>query len=276
MNSQQSNSFNTKEYVKCKYDYTARRPQELSIQKGDVAILLASINDDWWKLESPIDRIGYVPANYLERVLAPYNSEFSVDYSTNPTLKQREIEDLYQAVLSQCEEKLHHLSGLHEYFSFKREIKELILWIQEANSLGITIDNQSSNLESADRSKSTFEELLTQAFETWSSRRSKTGIRLLLHHDNASAHTAAKTLDFLAENSVQLVSHPPYSPDLAPCDFFLFPTIKEKIRGVRFKSPEEARLEFEEALWSLPEEKWHSCFDSWFHRMQLCIDCCGH
>ncbi|KAI6652366.1 Histone-lysine N-methyltransferase SETMAR-like [Oopsacas minuta] len=117
---------------------------------------------------------------------------------------------------------------------------------------------------------------LPKAFEALSSRRPKTGVRgLLLHHDNASAHTAAKTLDFLAENSVQLVSHPPYSPDLAPCDFFLFPTINEKIRGIRFESPEEARLAFEETLWSLPEEKWHSCFDSWFHRMQLCIDCCG-
>ncbi|KAI6660153.1 Histone-lysine N-methyltransferase SETMAR-like [Oopsacas minuta] len=61
---------------------------------------------------------------------------------------------------------------------------------------------------------------LPKAFEAWSSLRPKTGIRgLLLHHDNASAHTAAKTLDFLAENSVQLVSHPPYSPDLASCDF---------------------------------------------------------
>ena len=79
---------------------------------------------------------------------------------------------------------------------------------------------------------------LPKAFEAWSSRRPKAGIRgLLLYHDNASAHTAAKTLDFLAENSVQLVSHPPYSPDLAPCDFFLFPTIKEKTRGIRFSSP---------------------------------------
>ena len=74
---------------------------------------------------------------------------------------------------------------------------------------------------------------LHKAIEAWSSRRSNTGIRgLLLHHDNASAHTAAKTLDFLAEDSVQLVSHPPYSPDLAPCDFFLFPTLKENIREV--------------------------------------------
>ena len=117
---------------------------------------------------------------------------------------------------------------------------------------------------------------LPQALEAWSLRRPKTGIRdLLLHHDNALAHTAVKALDFLAENCVQLVSHPPYSPDLAPCDFFLFPNVKEKIRGIRFDSPEEARLAFQEALWTLPEDRWYNCFDSWFHRMKLCIECSG-
>ena len=69
---------------------------------------------------------------------------------------------------------------------------------------------------------------LPQVFESWSKRRPRTGTRgLLLHHDNASAHTAAATLDYLQENNVQLVTHPPYSPDLAPCDFFLFPQIKK-------------------------------------------------
>ncbi|KAI6647830.1 Histone-lysine N-methyltransferase SETMAR-like [Oopsacas minuta] len=104
---------------------------------------------------------------------------------------------------------------------------------------------------------------LHKAFEAFSSRRPKTSIRgLLLHYDNASAHTAAKTLDFLAENSVQLVSHPLYSPDLAPWGFSLSPTVKEKIHGIRFENPEEA-------LSALLEEKWHNCFDSWFHRMHF-------
>ena len=117
---------------------------------------------------------------------------------------------------------------------------------------------------------------LPQTFEAWSLRRPKTGIRgLLLHHDNTSAHTAAKTLNFLAENSVQLVSYSPYSPDLAPCDFFLFPNVKEKIRGIRFDSPEGARLAFQEAIWTLPEDRWHNCFDSWFHCMKLCIESSG-
>ena len=60
---------------------------------------------------------------------------------------------------------------------------------------------------------------LLKVFQAWSRRRLRTGVRgLLLHHDNASAHTAAVTLDFLAASDVQLVTHPPYSPDFAPCD----------------------------------------------------------
>ena len=56
-------------------------------------------------------------------------------------------------------------------------------------------------------------------FEAWCKRRPRTCVRdLLLNHDNASTHTAALTLDFLAASDVQLVTHPPYSPDLVPCD----------------------------------------------------------
>ena len=50
-------------------------------------------------------------------------------------------------------------------------------------------------------------------FEAWSARRLNNGTRgLLPHHDNASAHTAAGTLDYLEANHVQLVTHTPYSP----------------------------------------------------------------
>ena len=35
------------------------------------------------------------------------------------------------------------------------------------------------------------------------------------------------------------MSHPPYSPDLAPNDFSLFPYVKNKMRGQRFSTPEE-------------------------------------
>ena len=44
-----------------------------------------------------------------------------------------------------------------------------------------------------------------------------------LHHDNAPAHKALNVKQFLTKNSMTQLLRPPYSPDLAPCDFFLFP-----------------------------------------------------
>ena len=44
----------------------------------------------------------------------------------------------------------------------------------------------------------------------------------MLHHDNAPAHASLLIQSFLAKHQTSLVSHPPYSPDLAPADFFPF------------------------------------------------------
>jgi transposase len=41
----------------------------------------------------------------------------------------------------------------------------------------------------------------------------------LLHHDNTPAHTSLKTTEFVTNNNVVIVPHPPYYPDLSPCDF---------------------------------------------------------
>ncbi len=50
------------------------------------------------------------------------------------------------------------------------------------------------------------------------------GVRpFLLHHDNASSHTAVPTLAFIGEQNMEMLPHPPYSPDLAPCNFFSVP-----------------------------------------------------
>jgi hypothetical protein len=46
---------------------------------------------------------------------------------------------------------------------------------------------------------------------------------LILHHDNVPAQTSLNTTEFVTNNNMVIVPHPPYSPDLAPCDFALFP-----------------------------------------------------
>jgi histone-lysine N-methyltransferase SETMAR len=44
-----------------------------------------------------------------------------------------------------------------------------------------------------------------------------------LHHDKAPIHTSLKTTEFVTNNNMVIVPHPPYSPDLAPYDFACFP-----------------------------------------------------
>ena len=64
---------------------------------------------------------------------------------------------------------------------------------------------------------------LPKVFDALRRERQKTGLHgILLYHNNASAHHAHKTATFLVESGVQTSSHPTYSVDLAPCDFFFF------------------------------------------------------
>ena len=99
--------------------------------------------------------------------------------------------------------------------------------------------------------------------------------RIILHHDNASSHTAAKTIDYLKAQKVELMSHPPYSPDLAPCDYFLFPHVKNKLRGQRFSAPEEAVTAFKNLVLDVPSWEWKKCYSDWFYRMQKCVELDG-
>ncbi|XP_073953007.1 histone-lysine N-methyltransferase SETMAR-like [Choristoneura fumiferana] len=84
--------------------------------------------------------------------------------------------------------------------------------------------------------------------------------RILLHHDNASSHTARRTIDYLVTSDVELLGHPPHSPDLALCDFYLFPKIKEKLRGKLFMNTEEAVGAFQKAVEETPKDEWAKCF----------------
>ena len=63
--------------------------------------------------------------------------------------------------------------------------------------------------------------------EYFVNKRPKTGLKgIKLLHDNAPCHRASVVTDFLKEEKVKILPHPPSSPDLAPCDFFLFPRLK--------------------------------------------------
>ena len=95
---------------------------------------------------------------------------------------------------------------------------------------------------------------------------------ITFHNDIASSHTSPQTTAFLSTQNIDLMSQPPYKPDLAPNDFFLFPYVKHKIRGQRFSTPEETVDMFRIHVLEIPQSEWLKCFNNWFKRMQKCIN----
>ena len=67
--------------------------------------------------------------------------------------------------------------------------------------------------------------------------------RVVFQQDNARPHTAKKTKEKLEELSWEVLPHPPYSPDLAPSDFYLFRSLQNHLRGAQFGSDEEVKNE---------------------------------
>jgi len=63
--------------------------------------------------------------------------------------------------------------------------------------------------------------------------------KVLFHHNDAPAHTSALAKAKLVELGYELLPHPPYFPDLAPCDLFLIPNLKKSLAGQKSASNEE-------------------------------------
>ena len=94
----------------------------------------------------------------------------------------------------------------------------------------------------------------------------------LLHHDNhAPTHNALGIWEFLAKNNIAVLEQPPYSPDLAPCDFFFFPKLKEIIKGTRFQDSEAIKTAVTKKLRSIPQESFQECVEAWQRKWEKCI-----
>jgi hypothetical protein len=60
-----------------------------------------------------------------------------------------------------------------------------------------------------------------------------------------------------------IVPHPSYSPDLAPCDFALFPKLKMKLKGQRFETVSDTKTESQAVLDRIKENNLHGAFEAW-------------
>jgi len=67
--------------------------------------------------------------------------------------------------------------------------------------------------------------------------------------------------EFLAQNNITTPPYPPYSPDLAPCDFFLFPKLKTHLKGYHFGTVENVQAAATRALNNISSEDFLHCYE---------------
>ena len=65
---------------------------------------------------------------------------------------------------------------------------------------------------------------------------------------------------------IKTVRHPLYSPDLAPCDFWLFPKLKEKLRGCRYETIEQLKQALTKVIDTPTQEDFHGDFQRLLER----------
>ena len=99
---------------------------------------------------------------------------------------------------------------------------------------------------------------------------------LIMHHDNASSHKTTQTMEYLEGQRIKLMDHPAYSPDLSSCDLWLFPKIKEQLRGKNFQDINELPAAVQEQMKGPQKEDFYQRFEHWFERMSKCISVQGH
>jgi hypothetical protein len=77
--------------------------------------------------------------------------------------------------------------------------------------------------------------------------------------------------ELLVSKQITMLEHPPYSPDLALCDFFLFPLIKKRLKGTNFDDAEDIQNNAMTALTAIPQYEFLKCFEGWKKQWTLYI-----
>jgi histone-lysine N-methyltransferase SETMAR len=94
---------------------------------------------------------------------------------------------------------------------------------------------------------------------------------VILHHDNARPHTAHATISHIASRGWTVLPHPSYSPDLAPCDFFLFGPLKDYLRGQTFRNDDEVKRAVRAWLRQCDLDFFANGFAQWINRWNKCV-----
>ncbi|KAG5320380.1 MOS1T transposase, partial [Pseudoatta argentina] len=96
-----------------------------------------------------------------------------------------------------------------------------------------------------------------------------------LLHDNAPSHTSLIVRQYLARNRVSVLHHPQYLPDLALCDFSLFPKLKLKLKGRFFDDIPTIQSASTQTLEAIPQTELEHAFESLLNHCNKCIEVRG-
>ena len=120
------------------------------------------------------------------------------------------------------------------------------------------------------------ESVLTQLVDFYQKCRPRTGVRgIKLLHDNAPAHKSTTVQEYLKESGLDVLDYPPYSPDLSPCDFWLFPRLKEMLAGHGLQSRCGIGSAVYQCLQHIPKEDYWVAFRKWVDRCKMCVEADG-
>jgi histone-lysine N-methyltransferase SETMAR len=106
-------------------------------------------------------------------------------------------------------------------------------------------------------------------------RRGKLSRGILLLQDNAPVHTAQVAKRAVRDMGFEELNHPPYSPDLAPSDFYLFKDLKKVLRGRRFSGEEEMKSAVNEHFEDKVSEYFFRGIKQLYGRCERCIETDG-
>ena len=87
------------------------------------------------------------------------------------------------------------------------------------------------------------------------------------HEDNVPVHNSILVTDYLTKMGINTVRHPLWSPDLAPCDFWLFP----KLRGCCYETIEEMKEAVTKVIDTLTQEDFHGALLKLLEQYKKCI-----
>jgi histone-lysine N-methyltransferase SETMAR len=96
--------------------------------------------------------------------------------------------------------------------------------------------------------------------------------KLFIHYDNARAHVCKHTSDFLSTSSMERLPHPPYSPDISPCDFFLFGYLKHLLAGLGFDNPLQLEHHLKITMNEISQSTYTKVFNHWIDRLDFVIE----